>query len=100
MTVTYKPEPNRKPTKEELVMLEEAKKKAPVYDEENPPFSEEELQQLRARARARREEQRKQNVTLRLSPKTIEKAKAMGPGYTTVLAEIIEEALNGKDIAG
>ena len=81
-------------------MLEEARKKPPVYDEDNPPLTEEELRQLRTRARARREEQRKQNVTLRLSPQTLEKARAMGPGYTTVLAEIIEEALNGKDRAG
>lgn len=100
MTVTYKPEPNRELTAEELAMLEAAKNKPPVYDEENPPLTEAELAELRDKARKKREEKRKQNVTIRLDPKTLEKARALGSGYTTILAEIIEEALNGKTIAG
>ena len=100
MTVTYNPEPNRTLTQEELAMLEAAKKKTPQYDEENPPLAETELAELRDKARRKREEKRKQNVTIRLDPKTLEKARALGSGYTTILAEIIEEALNGKDIAG
>ncbi|MBQ1370362.1 MAG: BrnA antitoxin family protein [Acutalibacteraceae bacterium] len=100
MTVTYNPEPNRKLTQDELTMLEEAKKKAPQYDEDNPPLTEAELTELREKARKKREEKRKQNVTIRLDPKTLEKARALGSGYTTILAEIIEEALNGKEIAG
>ena len=98
MTVTYNPEPNRKLTQDELTMLEEAKKKAPQYDEDNPPLTEAELTELREKARKKREEKRKQNVTIRLDPKTLEKARALGSGYTTILAEIIEEALNGKEM--
>lgn len=100
MVVNYKAEPNRKLTEEELAMLESAKKKAPVYDEDNPPLTDAELAELREKARKKREEKRKQNVTIRLDPKTLEKARALGSGYTTILAEIIEEALNGKEIAG
>ena len=41
-----------------------------------------------------RRESRKQNVTLRLSPNAIKKAKALGKGYTSILAKIIEKDLD------
>ena len=72
MTVTYNPEPNRKLTQDELTMLEEAKKKAPQYDEDNPPLTEAELTELREKARKKREEKRKQNVTIRKKPERSE----------------------------
>ncbi|MBR5753139.1 MAG: BrnA antitoxin family protein [Clostridia bacterium] len=100
MIVHSELKPGDKLTEEQIKMLEEAAKREPVYDPENPPLSEEEIIRMREAARRKRAAQNKQTVSLRLSPQTLEKAKALGPGYTTILAEIIEEALNGKDAAG
>ena len=100
MIVHSELKPGDKLTEEQIKMLEEAAKWEPVYDPENPPLSEEEIIRMREAARRKRAAQNKQTVSLRLSPQTLEKAKALGPGYTTILAEIIEEALNGKDAAG
>lgn len=91
-------EPGQELTEEQKKMLEEAAKREPVYDPENPPLTKEELIRMREAAIAKRAAQNKQTVSLRLSPQTLEKAKALGPGYTTILAEIIEEALNGKPV--
>ena len=56
MMVNYDAEPNRALTQEELELLEKAKKKAPVFDEENPPFTEDELLELRNKAKAKLEQ--------------------------------------------
>ena len=100
MIVRSELKPGDKLTEEQVKMLEKAARRDPVYDPENPPLSEEEIIRMREAARKKRAAQNKQTVSLRLSPKTLEKAKALGPGYTTILSQIIEEALNGKTIAG
>ncbi len=77
-----------------------ASKKQISFDEDSPEFTEEQLKQFRrilAYAEGYRKENRKQNVTLRLSPQTIKKAKSLGKGYTSILAAIIENALNNPD---
>jgi len=45
-TVYYKLDPNRKLTKKQIKMLEEAAKREPVYDPENPPLTEEQLKEF------------------------------------------------------
>ena len=100
MIVRSELKPGDKLTEEQVKMLEKAARRDPVYDPENPPLSEEEIIRMREAARKKRAAQNKQTVSLRLSPQTLEKAKALGPGYTTILSQIIEEALNGKTIAG
>ena len=90
-------------TDEQLRMLEEAEKAPHVYDEENPPLTREELAQFRRVSdliKEERESSRKQNVTLRLSPKTIRKAKSLGKGYTSILARIVERVLDNPELAG
>ncbi len=88
-------------TTEQLAMLKEAEDAPSVFDEENPPLTAEELAQFRRVSDLIKEENasnRKQNVTLRLSPKTINKAKSLGKGYTSVLAKIIERALDNPEL--
>lgn len=91
--------PGDKLTEEQIKMLEEASRREPVYDPQNPPLTREEMVRMREAAKKKRAAQNKQTVSIRLSPQTLEKAKALGPGYTTILAEIIERALNGTDAA-
>lgn len=84
-------------TKKQLEMLKAAENLPYVEDEDNPPLSAEELSQFRRVSeiiKEERSENRKQNVTLRLSPQTVRKAKALGKGYTGILAKIIEKALD------
>ena len=89
---------NRKLTKEELRMLEKAENIPIVYDDDSPELSDEELSQFKRISSVRKEERRKQTVTLRLSPRALKKAKSLGKGYTSVLSRILEAALNDNDM--
>ena len=75
-------------------MLREAAKRPPVYDEDNPPLTDEQLAQFYRVSEMNREERRKQNVTIRLKPRTIRIAKSLGKGYTGILSRIIEDTLD------
>ena len=89
-------------TEKQKKMLEKASKRAVAFDEENPPLTKEELSQFKRVTevvRKERMESRKQNVTLRLSPQTINKAKSLGKGYTGILARIVEKALDNPKLA-
>lgn len=88
-------------TQEQLEMLKEAENTSYVYDEENPILTKEELSQFRRVSDIIKEERKganKQNITLRLSPRTISKAKMLGRGYTSILAKIIEKALDNPEL--
>ena len=84
-------------TEEELKMLEDLKNRPIVYDEDDPPLTAEQLAQFRRVNGQLHAERRKQTVTLRLSPYTLRKARALGKGYTSILSRIIEKALNDAD---
>ncbi len=91
---------NQKPSKEQLMEVERASKNPIVFDEDAPEFTEEQLAQFKrilTYAENYKRENRKQNITLRLSPQTIKKAKSLGKGYTSILAAIIEHALNNPE---
>ena len=45
-----------------------------------------------------REERIKQTVSLRLSPDTMNKAKALGRGYTSVLSRLLDLAINDTEM--
>lgn len=100
------------PTKEQLEMLERASKMPFVHDEDNPPlteedlkgfkhvseFTEEELERFAFLAKLKKYDESKKTVSLRLSAKTIRKAKSLGKGYTSILARIIEYGLDHEEI--
>ncbi|MBO4783261.1 MAG: antitoxin [Lachnospiraceae bacterium] len=88
-------------TQEQLEMLKEAENTPYVYDEDNQILTKEELSQFRRVSDIIKEERKgtnKQNITLRLSPRTISKAKMLGKGYTSILAKIIEKALDNPEL--
>lgn len=95
--ITYESQKNRKLSKEELEMLENAKTLPIVFDEDNPELTQDELSQFKRVSELRREERRKQTVTLRLSPTALRKARSLGRGYTSVLSRILENALNDNE---
>ena len=74
-------------------MLDEMNSKPVEPDEDCPELTAEQLNQLALLAEARREDRRKQVVTLRLSPQALRTAKYLGKGYTSVLSRILENVL-------
>lgn len=89
---------NKKPTEEQIQMLEKAAKMPIHYDEDSPELADEELAEFRRISEIRNGERRKQTVTLRISPQALKKARSLGKGYTSVLSRILENALNDNEL--
>lgn len=87
-----------KPTPEQIKEIEEAAKMEPVYDEDFPDFTYEEMLELVEATKRMREERKKEVITLRISPSALKKAKAAGKGYTGFLSRLVENALNDKEL--
>lgn len=82
-------------TEDEREDLENAAKQPVVYDEDCPELTEEMLAQFK---RVNWEERVKQTVSLRLSPDTLKKAKALGKGYTSILSRLLDLAINDTEL--
>ncbi len=85
-------------TKEQEMMLKESSNKPVVFDDDCPELSSDELSEFKRVSELRKNERRKQTVTIRLSPQALNKAKSLGKGYTSVLSRILETALNDNDM--
>lgn len=90
----YVLDPNQELTGEQLLMVKEAAEHPAVTDEDNPELTDEQLALMRRVHESRRAERRRQNITLRLTPQAIQKAKALGKGYSGILSRIVESVLN------
>jgi uncharacterized protein (DUF4415 family) len=94
----------QKPTKEELKRAKqeyrEAKKQAPVYDPECPPSTPAALVEFAAMARELRKNRRNPApvVALRLTPDVLAKYKALGKGYTGIMADVLNYVANNPEI--
>jgi len=99
MTITRTFEDARKELTEEQKKMLLALKDRPVTpDDECPEITADEYADFKRVAEHRRIERTKRSITLRLSPQTIEKARSLGKGYTSILSRIIENALNDPEI--
>lgn len=100
MAVKKKIDPKNPPmlTEEQLNLLKELENTPIVFDEDNPPLSDEQLSKFKRVSEINRAKRNKQTVTLRLSPRALNKAKALGKGYTSVLSRILEEALEDNEL--
>lgn len=90
--------PGQKPTAKQIEEVKKASLRPIIFDEDSPEFTYEEMVKLVKKTKKRREDTTKQVVTLRLSTPTVNKAKAVGKGYTSFLSRLIENAINDKDI--
>jgi uncharacterized protein (DUF4415 family) len=101
-TVTVKA--GQKPTREELKRAKkeyrEAAKLPPVYDPECPPSTPEALAEFAAMARERRKNQRTPLpiVALRIKPDVLAKYKALGRGYSGIMADVLAFAADNPEI--
>jgi uncharacterized protein (DUF4415 family) len=88
----------QKPTKEERKQMREeikaAKKAVPVYDPECPPSSPEALAEFAAMARERKNNQKNPLpiVAIRIQPDVLAKYKALGRGYSGIMADVLRVA--------
>lgn len=89
----YVLDPDQELTNEQILMIREAAKH-PVVTDDNPELTDEQLALMCRVHESRRAERRRQNVTLRLTPQAIQKAKALGKGYSGILSRIVESVLN------
>ncbi len=96
--VTYELNPDTKLTDDQKKMLMDAGKRPIEFTEDSPELTDEELAQFYRVSEKRKEERRKQTVTLRLSAQALDTAKSLGKGYTSVLSRILESALRDKDV--
>ena len=87
-----------KPTPEEIVMVNEAYKYPIVIDDDCPAFTYEEMVEMVKKTEEMRNSRKKEIVTLRLPVSVINKAKAVGKGYTGFLSRLVENAINDKDM--
>lgn len=88
----------QKPTPAQLDRLAMLKNRPIALDDDAPEYTMEEFEEMRRAAAEKRAAQKKEVVTLRLSPSTVQKAKSVGKGYTSFLSRLIENAINDKDI--
>ena len=91
MMVTFESHGPSEWTAEEKDMLEEAKKRPIVYDEDCPELTEE-MEKAFIAAR-KKKPYRGEPLTLYVSPATIEKAKTMGADYAAILGRLLDKAV-------
>lgn len=97
-SMTFEEIRNTPLTEEQKAELRALRDREPEPDDESPEITAEQIAEFKRVAAERKEERNKQNVTLRLSPQALAKARSLGKGYTSVLSRILENALNDPDI--
>ena len=86
---------NTELTAEELQELQAAEDKHPVFDEDSPKMTFEQLMQFK---RMNQENRRKPTISLRISPATLKKAKQYGKGYTGFLSRLLDVAIDDEEL--
>lgn len=95
MTTSVKIVKGQLPTEEQRLEIREAAKRPPVYDEDAPELSLEQMQRYR---KAAINKKAKSAVTLELSKENMEKAYAFGEEYKSILSRLLELAMNDQDL--
>lgn len=82
------------PTEAQIREIERAASMPVVPDEDAPELTLEQYAEMAAIAKKRRSRHVKPVIALRISPQTLEKAKATGKGYTGFLSRLLDNAIN------
>ena len=88
----------KKPTAADIKRLREVAKRPIVFDEECPETTKEELALFRRRYEEYKINNKKVVFSLRITQKSMNKLKSLGPGYSTIVSNMIEYCLNNPDI--
>ena len=99
-TIRVGQKPTRDERKRMKAEIREAKKKPPVYDPDCPPSTPETLVEFAAMARERKKNLRNPLpiVALRIQPEVLKKYKALGRGYSGIMADVLKLAADNPEI--
>ena len=86
--------PGQQPTEAQIREIESAASRPVIPDEDAPELTLEQYAEMAAIARNRRSQNVKPVIALRISPETLDKAKATGKGYTGFLSRLLDNAIN------
>ena len=84
----------QQPTESQILEIERAASMPIVPDEDAHELTLEQYAEMAAIARKRRSKNVKPVIALRISPETLDKAKATGKGYTGFLSRLLDNAIN------
>lgn len=84
----------QQPTEAQIREIEQAASMPVVPDEDAPELTLEQYAEMAAIAKRRRMQRVKPVIALRISPETLDKAKATGKGYTGFLSRLLDNAIN------
>ena len=88
----------QKPTKEQLKQIREIAKRPIHYTEDCPESTPEALAEFAAMARAKRKKKVKPMVALRVESEALEKYKALGNGYTGIMADVLNYVAHNPEL--
>lgn len=92
----------QKPTKAEMARiraeLREAAKRPVVYDTDSPELPPEALREFAFMAAERNRQQRRKAVTIRVVPDCLSKYKALGKGYTGIMADVLNYVVDNPEL--
>jgi uncharacterized protein (DUF4415 family) len=92
-------EVGQKPTKEQLKQLREIAKKPIHYTDDCPASTPEALQEFAMQAAAmRRSRKIRPTISLRVLPSCLAKYKLLGKGYTDIMADVLNYAVENPEI--
>ena len=85
-------------TLDQIQQIEKADKLPITFDDDCPELTEAQLAEIAAMAAKQRAERRKPLLTIRVSPDTLKKAKALGKGYTSIMGRLLDMAINNPEM--
>jgi len=88
----------QKPPKEVVKRLKKIARLPINYTEDCPPSSPETLKEFAQLAAERNRRKKKQSITIRVNPDILEKYKTMGSGYTGIMSDVLQYAVNNPSV--
>ena len=90
--------PGDKPSREAIEEVRAAIERPITFDDDSPHFTKDQMREMAEKARTRRVVEKKPVVALRISPYTLELARATGKGYTGFLSRLLDLAINDAEM--
>ena len=95
MIITSRLKPGDKPTKDQIKRIKQAANISVVSDNDSPVYTSKQLAHLYLESK---QFYKKHTVGIRLNQKTLEQYKDLGKGYTTIMAAVLDYAINHPEI--
>jgi uncharacterized protein (DUF4415 family) len=84
----------QKPPKEVIKRIKKIAKKPIHYTEDCPKSTPEALKEFAHLAAERNRRKKKKTITIRITPDVLESYKTMGSGYTGIMSDVLQYAVN------